>query len=69
MVRRMVCMVEKKSKCIKSVFCTTDSFFSRFLRFSREKKFGEKSLPYVAPYMLRRMICMVKIFDILQQLA
>ena len=59
----------KKLKSNKSVFCTTDTILSNFcqitsnLRFSREKKYGEKSLSYVAPYMLRRMICMVKIFD------
>ena len=46
-------------------------FLSNFLLFNfyflgfPEKKNCEKSLPYVAPYMLRRMICMVKIFHIL----
>ena len=62
----------KKSKSDKRVFCTTDDFCQSFLSsnlyfygFLEKKKYGEKSLPYLAPYMLRRMICMVKIFDIL----
>ena len=43
-----------------SHFCQLTSI----LWFSIVKKIWWKSSPYVAPYKLRRMICMVKIFDI-----